>query len=252
MTEQEKECPHGLTETCSVCHDYTDGSEKAVDPNILTVNVAEEINTEEAGIGGGKPKEDRGQAEYYERVMKYLQRYVAPHKVKSRWVTNADIETLKSEGDVMVNLCTIPKGMYGNVAAIAHSQIEDKEPLRFFAMPDGLLVINPVIFRHTNAEIEKSEGCMSFTEEPMKKVPLYHKITVLYQVIKQKEDGSLELSDVIEEGYAGPLSAIFQHECSHLNGKYIYDEDYQASDAIGFGDCDIIDVDELKAKYGTN
>lgn len=224
------------------------------DPNVLTVNVAEEINTVEAGVGGGSnpPKEDRGQAEYYERVMKYLQRYVAPHKVKSRWVTNADIEKLKTEGDVMVNLCTIPKGMYGNVAAIAHSQVEDKEPLRFFAMPDGLLVVNPVIFKHTSAEIEKSEGCMSYTEEPMKTVPLYHKITVLYQVLKQKEDGDLELSEMMEEGYAGPLAAIFQHECSHLNGKYIYDEDYKASDAIGFGEGEITSVDDLKNKYGTN
>lgn len=221
------------------------------DPNILTVNVAEDINTAEAGIGGGsgKPKADRGQAEYYERVMKYLERYVAPHKVKSRWVTTNDIEKLKTEGEVMVNLCAVPRGMYGNVAAIAHPQIDDKDPLRFFAMPDGLLIINPVIFKHTTVEIEKSEGCMSFPEEPMKDVPLYHKITVLYQVLRKKEDGEVELSEAIEEGYAGPLAAIFQHECSHLNGKYIYDEDYKASDAVGFGDGEIDNVDELKNKY---
>lgn len=228
------------------------------EPEILKVNVAEEIAMDDVGPGGGgKPAsdpiaEDRGQSEYYERVMKYLQRYVEPHNVKSKWVTSADIEYIKSEGDVMVNLCHIPRGMYGNVAAIAHSQIEEKTPLRFFAMPDGLLVINPVIIRHTRDYVDKEEGCMSHTSEPMKTVQIFHKITVLYQVLEQKEDGKVTLSEMVEEGYSGNLAAVFQHECGHLNGQYIYDEDYTPEKAVGFGDGEIINIDELKNKYGSN
>lgn len=235
------------------------------EPEILTFGVAEDIKMIDKGLGGGSnpvppagattevpTPEDRGQAEYYERVMKYMQRYVEPHNVKSRWITEADIEYIKSEGDTMVNLCHIPKGMYGNVAAIAHPQIEEKTPLRFFAMPDGLLIINPVIIKHTRDYVEKEEGCMSYTSEPMKTVQLFHKITVLYQTLEEKEKGKVTLSQMIEEGYSGNLAAIFQHECGHLNGQYIYDEDFAPEKAIFFGEG-VVDINEVKKQYnGSN
>ena len=224
-------------------------------PKILSVNVAEEITMEDVGLGSGGKKDDPI-ARYNEEIMVYLKRYVAPHKKKSRWVEEKDIERVIEEGKILLTLCTIPRGMYGNISAIAHPQIDDQDPLRFFVVPGGLLVINPIIFNHTKVTVEKKEGCMSLVEMPMKEdVARYHKIEVMYQTLIQKEkpDGSIypALSDVQKIDLSGPPAYVFQHEVAHLNAHYIYDEYYTADKAVGFGDGTIINSEELIKKYET-
>jgi hypothetical protein len=44
------------------------------------------------------------------------------------------------------------------------------------------------------------------------------------------------LSKPISEDLGGGNSHVFQHECGHLNGCNIYDDNYEASKSIGFGD----------------
>ena len=170
---------------------------------------------------------------YYERQMEYLKRYVEPHKKLSRFITDKDINIVLSEGKVMLELCRIPRGIYGNIAAIAHPQINDVDPLRFFVTAAGMLIINPVIINHTKTPIFKDEGCMSYPEELIKKVARYNKIIVEYQTLLKGEDGKPALSPVITEGYNGNIANVFQHEIGHLNGVYIYDKDYSAESSIG-------------------
>lgn len=224
------------------------------DPSILKINVADEVKATPVGMGNQAPVLNKEQlvedgkailndeiARYYEQTMKYLQRYVKPHKVKSRWVTEKDVEYLMKEGEVLLNLCNAKHGVYGQANAIAHSQIEDKEPLRFFVLNTGMVVINPVIISHTKYPVFKTEGCMTYPGEPMKTMlKRFNKVTVRYQTLSpnpDEQEGSLPvISKPAEVTMKGITAEIFQHECAHLNGTYIYDEDYDPMHAIGFGD----------------
>ena len=66
---------------------------------------------------------------------------IAPHKNKSRPVTEADIARVLEDA----------KNMQAHVVekcvALAHCQIESKDPLRFFVTKNREIVINPVIIR---------------------------------------------------------------------------------------------------------
>lgn len=225
--------------------------------NILKVNVAEDIKMEDMGLGGqeggAKSPEDQ-MARYHEEVMVFLKRYVAPHRVKSRWVMGTDIERVIKDGGIMLTLCTIPRGMYGNISAIAHPQIDDRDPLRFFVLVDGKVIINPVIIDHTKVPVFKDEGCMSYPETPIKKeVPRYNKITVRYQTLVHKKTAEGKsvpvLSRWVDEKLSGNLANVFQHEIHHLNQVYIYDEDFKSETVAGFGDGLVLDLIELTKKY---
>lgn len=228
---------------------------------VLSINVAEDISMEDMGLGGQSPTKSAPEqdpiARYKEEIMPYLKRYVAPHKNKSRWVKQSDVERVLKDGEIIVILCSIPRGIYGNISAIAHPQIDDQDPLRFFALPNGMLVINPVLINHTKVPVFKEEGCASFPEEPIKTMlPRYHKVEVIYQTLVQKKNANggehLVLSDPQRVDLSGPTAQVFQHECQHLNGGYIYDTDYVPEKSIGFGDGDILDISGLKKKYITN
>lgn len=232
-------------------------------PKILKVDVAEVIKTDEAGMGiptdpnfpptspvpGEVEKIAEAQiATQRELAMKLLERYVVPHRIKSRWVMPEDMERLILEGMIMHKLCAIPRGVYQDAAAIAHPQIEDKDPMRFFVLSHGMFIINPVIVRHTKTIVDKLEGCMTYPEEPMiQRLPRYHKITVRYQTLLDGEptgDGTRPmpiLSKPAEVEYSGRISEVFQHEICHLNGVYIYDKDYNPHSCYGLGDETPID-----------
>lgn len=162
------------------------------------------------------------EAEIEEEKNRLLSRYVEPHRKIAREVTEEDIDRLSEEVKVCYKLCFINRGNYLGAKAIAHPQIDDKDPLRFFVTKNGELVVNPIILRQVKTiQIEK-EGCLSFPDFPEKYIARSTKLTVQFDTIdfetkKIKGTSSIEIK--------GIQARIFQHEIDHLSGKNIY-EDY--------------------------
>lgn len=237
------------------------------EPDTLKIQVNDSVKTSETGLSipVNKPVEiDKAKLEedgkkimndeiarYYEESMKFLQRYVPPHKTKSRLVKDSDIDHVISEGKVMLELCRIPHGTYGNANAIAHSQIEDKDPLRFFVTNNGLVIINPIIISHTKFPIDRLEGCMSYPSEPMKSVSRFNKVTVRYQMLTKNSDDKPMISKPQEVTYGGKIGEVFQHEVQHLNGVYIYDPFHSPDTCAWFGDGKELTAEELEKIYET-
>lgn len=218
------------------------------DENVLQINVAETIKTgdtmgtfqnEETTVEPQAVEDAKklSMEEYMAHIVKIQERYVEPHNKKSRWVTPADIPRVLSEGKLLLELCNLPRGSYRSIAALAHSQIDDQDPLRFFVLPNGMVVINPVITGHTKVPVFKSEGCMTFPNEPMKTmVPRYNKVEVTFQLLAKKEgQEDPELSEPTSDTLNTNGAHIFQHEIAHLNGHQVYDEDYDPNHSVGLG-----------------
>lgn len=145
-------------------------------------------------------------------------RYVKPHSKISREVNNDDIQLVKNDSDIMFRLCHTKHGIYAGGLAVAHQQIEDNDPLRFFVLADGEIIINPRITRHTNHTVDSEEGCLSFENNKQIIVQRWNKCEVEYQKINK--DGLL--SDFILESLSGKRAKIFQHEIDHFDCKYIF------------------------------
>lgn len=196
-------------------------------PPPISLFAAEDIKTKDVPPGGPPPApslSDDPAARYAEWAMERLSRYVKPHKVLSRVVTDDDVEKVIKDGTVMVELCNIKNGVYPGGFALHHSQIDDKEPLSFFVLHNGETIINPEITNHTNQKIEKEEACLSYPAELPVKVARYHKVTVKFQTLIPKEGSKLPmLSQVVEQGFSGRMAEIFLHETDHGKGVSIYD-----------------------------
>lgn len=150
-----------------------------------------------------------------------LKLYVAPHKKKSRPVTPADLERVKHDAHNMMDLCNVPHGVHEKGAfAIAHSQIDDKDPLAFFVTRDGRTIINPRIVKHGDQEDVLYEGCMSYPERGSVRVRRWHKIEVAYQKLNYWTDEMVDSSAM----YANLKAEIWQHEIDHMDGVYIVDK----------------------------
>lgn len=143
---------------------------------------------------------------------------IKPHDVVSRDVKEEDLGRVMIDAHLMYQICFARCGRYNGAIAVAHSQITNEDPLRFFVTYDKKVIINPVIINHTKTTVDSEEGCITFMFEPPKIVQRYNKITVEYQTLNP--DGTL--SDVITEGFSGKESKMYQHELEHLDGKYIY------------------------------
>ena len=219
------------------------------DPNVLQVNATEEIKIGDVPPGTQAPTlrqiEENLPPEEVEKRQKIMleytrlsSRYCNPHNKKSRWVTDADIEKVMADGKDLVAMCNIPRGKYSGIAALAHPQIDDVDPMRFFVMPNGMVVINPVIVSNTKAHVFKKEACMSYPDnDVIQELPRFNKITVTYQTLAKLDDKDQPvLSKTITETLNGGISHVYQHECGHLNGSNIYDADYAPERAIGLGD----------------
>lgn len=219
------------------------------DPETLSVNVAEEVKIKDIPPGGGVPSEEPKEwdntpeiteEEFNAQKEKFMAefvrlsgRYVAPHTKKSRIVTAVDIERVIRDGKDMAIMCRMPHGPYNGGAALAHSQIESEDPLKFFVTADGQIIINPKIINHTKASVFEEEGCLSYPDKPPKKmVARFYKITVEYQTLIQKGEAEPRLSDVLTDEIKGIGARIFQHETAHLLGKDIYDENYSPNDCL--------------------
>ncbi len=155
-----------------------------------------------------------------EKKIDYEKFYVKPHKKVSVPVTDKHIKILRQDAENMVHMCQTPHGMYPSAFAIAHPQINDKKPLRFFVTHAGEIIINPVIIKHTEYMVDSREGCMSFSDWPMVTVKRWHKIEVEYQ--------TLDLADKLTEKRVKKLSGrdayIYSHEIDHMDAKYIFDK----------------------------
>lgn len=216
------------------------------EPETLQVFAAETIKTKEVPPGNQAPSATAEMTEEEKRIrsekiltetIRLTGRYVKPHKNKSQWVVPSDIPFIIAEGKDMVMMCDIPIGLHHSAYAIAHPQISIN-PLRFFMFPHGKAIINPVIVSHTKVPVYKTEGCMSYpNNKPKTMVQRFNKIDVIYQSLEiKKGEAEPSLTPPIRETLNGDMAHIFQHEISHLNGSYVYDENFTPEQAIGFGD----------------
>lgn len=149
----------------------------------------------------------------------YLSYYVRPHKKLSRIVRPEDMERVLSDSNILFNLCFIQHGAYPAALAMAHPQIDNKDPLRFFVTADKRIIINPLITDHTQVAVQLVEACMSFPTLAPIKVDRYHKITASYTEINAAGE-KIERKDV---KMSGREAQMFQHEQDHFNCHYIYD-----------------------------
>lgn len=176
--------------------------------NVLSINVTDDVGTSD--VFAPPPS-----------APDLLDRYVAPHTKVSREVTQADVGKLLKEAEIMHKLCFTPRGKFPSALAIAHPQIEDKDPLRFFVTVTGEMIVNPVIKNCTKVTVDNVEGCMSFPENDVKKVQRHNVIDLEYQTILKNG----ELSEKMTTTYTGKLAKIIQHETDHLNAKYVFDNE---------------------------
>lgn len=149
-----------------------------------------------------------------------LERYVPHHNTPVKEVADEDIERVKQEAQVMFDLCIVPRGKYPGAVAIAHPQVNDKSPLRFFVTLEGAVIINPKMTNHSSYLVDKTEGCMTFPNLPMVKVQRYQKCEFEYQGIT--DDGT-KLTEPILNRLSGKEAQIWQHEYGHLEGRCVYD-----------------------------
>ena len=155
-----------------------------------------------------------------------LQRLVNPHKVKSRKVTDADMERVVEEAKVLYAICFELSGVYTGAYAMAHPQIDDKDPLCLYVTADKEIIINPVITRHSNYEIDHEEGCVSYGGKKWTPVKRWHKCELEFQTIMVDPDNKdkFKLSDKQYLSLSGQDAFIAEHEIDHLFAKYIYEK----------------------------
>lgn len=232
-------------------------------PAVLSINVAEEIKMKDVPPGTPAPTKKEKQealppeevAQRQKVMLEYTRlasRYCEPHTNKSKWVTKEDISRLVSDGNDLVAMCNLPRGKYSGIAALTHTQINNKDPLRFFVLPNGMVIINPIITDHTKALVDKDEACMSYPNRDIKKnIPRYNKITVMYQTLSKDDKDNVILSEVVTQELSGSQAHVFQHKIGHLNGKGsdIFTDDYNPESCIWLGE-NAINKEELDKLYG--
>lgn len=161
---------------------------------------------------------------------------IKAHKKISRLVTEQDLDRVYKESEEIYSMLNKKTGNFHSFYAIAHPQVEDKDPLRFFVLNNlteefrswNVVVINPVIINHTKQEIDSKEGCATFSYMPENIVKRFHKIQVELNFLEfQKSIIDKEykptLGKRIKLDLSGKIAKVFQHEIDHLNAKYIYD-----------------------------
>lgn len=146
---------------------------------------------------------------------------VGPHKKISRHVEEKDIERVLLGAKLMLRICKTPVGNQSGGHALAHAQIDDKDPLRFFVLRDGAVMINPKIMSHTTHKHQKSEGCLTYPHSTENAhVGRYYRCTIEYQTLTKER--KLSLKRILHA--KGLAAQIAQHEIDHMEGKYIFDE----------------------------
>lgn len=186
-----------------------------------------------------KNKRDEALKQLMERKVFLADMYVKPHTKPARRVKEEDLERVLEEAPIMHEMCMVGRGEFSTAFAIAHTQINDEDPLRYFVNSDGQIFINPVIVEKGHEIHQLQEGCMSYPEEPFKTIIRFKEVTVKYRTIGHKVDPKTgedlkqyymtkEVRTVFKEQDA----QIMQHECQHLNGSDIYQPDSSANKAF--------------------
>lgn len=182
---------------------------------MLQIRVHDAVGTAET-VGQPPPQPD------------LIPKIVPPHNLMARTVLEADLPRVLEDATTLYRLCFTPIGIYQSAHAMAHPQIDDKDPLRFFSTVLGEVIINPKIIRHSDFPVDSKEACMSFPEREPIVVPRYNVIDVEFQTLTTDK----KLSDVVTKTFNGKVAKILQHELGHLNGHSIYDADANIVDSL--------------------
>jgi peptide deformylase len=148
--------------------------------------------------------------------------YVKPHAIQSVEVTEKDHARVFEIAEEIFKLSRQAHGIHKSAYAIAHSQVDDKKPLRFFVTHNGDVFINPVITRHTRTTVDRMEGCMSFPNTPPARVQRFNKIEVEYQHFHIAMPKPWVVSEKKFEALSGLAAQVIQHEYDHFEGKYVH------------------------------
>jgi len=188
-------------------------------PEVLSINVHESLSAK--AVFGPEDTPQKRQS--------IVDRIVPPHPKRAREVTVEDIPRVLEEAMILWRLCHVQTGMYKSAHAMAHSQIDDKDPLRFFVTVTGEVIINPVIMNTSKFPIDSVEGCMSYAGEDVKKIKRYNVVDLEFQSINEEKTA---LTERKVKTFSGTVSKVVQHETAHLNGKYVYDDDASPDDCL--------------------
>lgn len=143
-----------------------------------------------------------------------------PHRKKSREVVQADVERVLKDAKTMLTICRLPVGVKEGGHSLAHCQIDDTDPLRFFVLREGAIMINPIIIRHTKHKDLKPEGCLTYAwEKKDAYVGRHHKVTIEYQSLTPEK----KLTEKREINLKGLAAQITQHEIDHMDAIYVFD-----------------------------
>lgn len=229
------------------------------DPNTFEAFVHDDVGLAELHPGGVAEKkltQEEAMVKVRERQLELVSHYVKPHNKKGRIITAADVKRVVEEATLMSEMCLVGRGDYTLAPAIAHTQVNDTDPLRFFVysrhdIGKSEIYVNPIILNTTGDLLGIPEGCLSFPEEPMKSIMRFNQVKVQFQTLYQKAnkdgmgEGEILLTPPVKKHFSGFMAKIFQHEVAHLNGKNMYDKDHSALDCENG-----VDKEEL-AKIGT-
>lgn len=147
--------------------------------------------------------------------------YIKPHTKKSRDVENYDVQRVLSDAVEMLNIALNPPGPYESARAVAHSQFESNDPLRFFVTADERIIVNPYIIAHEIKTSTQNEGCTSFPYYRHFPKTRWYKVQVMYLEFEEDEKGKLKLVPR-KKHVTGREARMFQHEIEHMEGVLLY------------------------------
>lgn len=148
--------------------------------------------------------------------------YVKPHQVLSRHCSTEDVPRIIHDVEIMMKFLTIPRGLHtAGALALAHSQFDDKEPLKFF-IDRNECYVNPRIVTRIGMQKMCSEGCLSLPDTKPQNIMRHYKLVVEYQTIEDDDTLSEKKQKIVKQQEA----QIWQHEIDHMHGKYVKKLDF--------------------------
>ena len=137
---------------------------------------------------------------------------IAPHNIESLEVIDCDYNRVIRNARKMVDLCFVKTSFYNGAHSISHCEVTKIDPLKFFVMRDGFVIVNPVIIKHSRKIIKSEEGCLLYPDQPPIIVKRWERCTFNFRLpdYKNKIFSEIKTLDV-----GGLTAKIFQHEIDH-------------------------------------